>query len=86
MGNARKNSDCLASYSNYTVGEKITYLVQGRRFGLVAKITNIMRHPLTEKSVVFELLFEDETLPEHLKTQPLTFPQDASCISKLVDF
>jgi|GEM_PF-2326699 len=81
-----KTSDRLASYAGYSVGEKVTYLVEGRRFRLIATITNILRHPLTEKSIVFELLFEDESLPSHLRTQALTFPENQSWIEKIVDF
>lgn len=86
MGNSQKSSDVLVSYGDFSVGEKVNYLVEGRRLGLVATIANIYRHPLTCKSIVFELVFEDETLPQHLKTQAVTFPQNADWLTKLVDF
>ncbi|MUG92829.1 hypothetical protein F7734_10365 [Scytonema sp. UIC 10036] len=92
----KKNSDFLAAYGGFSVGEKVTYLVKpettntgievgGKRLGMLATITSIYRHPLSNKSVVFMLTFEDESLPDVLKTQPVTFPQNSGWFEKYID-
>jgi ribosomal protein S4E len=95
--NDQKTSDCFASYAGFSVGEKVTYLVKsevtkdgieigGKRLGMLATITNISRHLLSQNSFVFMLSFEDDTLPEALKTQPVTFPQNSGWFEKYTDF
>ncbi len=86
MSDSQKSSNILVSYGDFAVGEKVIYLVKGRRFEMVAIFANITRHPLSEKSIVFDLTFLDETLPQHLQTQPITFPQNAAWIEKAVNF
>ncbi|ARV63364.1 hypothetical protein BZZ01_32720 (plasmid) [Nostocales cyanobacterium HT-58-2] len=94
--NDQKKSDFLAAYAGFSVGEKVKYLVEsettktgvecgGKRLGKLATITNIYCHPLSQKSVVFILTFEDESLPEALRTQPVTFPQNSGWFEKYMD-
>lgn len=95
--NDQKTSDCLAAYAGFSVGEKVTYLVKsettkngtsvgGERLGMLATITNISRHPLSQNSCVFMLTFSDESLPESVRTQPVTFPQNSGWFEKYTDF
>lgn len=72
----------LASYAGFSVGEKVKYLV-GSRTNLVATIGNIESHPLSNKSFVFKLVFDDESLPLHLKEQPVTAPQNLHLFEKI---
>lgn len=94
--NNQNKSDCFAAYAGFSVGEKVTYLVKsetkdgivlgGKRLGMVAIITNISRHSLSQNSFVFTLNFEDDSLPEALKTQPVTFPQNSGWFEKYTNF
>ena len=72
----------LASYANYSVGEKIIYLI-GYRKNLVATISNIESHPLTNKSFVFKLIFDYESLAPHLKVQYVTASQNLDWFQKI---
>jgi hypothetical protein len=74
----RKN---LKEYAGFTVGEKVRYL-HGIRNGMMAIVETMSRHPLSDKSIVFYLVF-DNTLPTHLQTQEVTFPQNATWIEKM---
>lgn len=77
----------LANYGGFSVGEKVKYLI-GSRAGQLATISNIESQPLSSKSFVFKLIFEDELLAPHLKEQPVTVPQNLECFEKVaeVDF
>lgn len=72
----------LASYAAFSVGEKVKYLI-GTRTSLVATIGNIESHPLSNKSFVFKLVFDDESLAPHLKDQPVTAPQNLDWFEKI---
>ena len=76
--NDQNKSDCFAAYAGFSVG--------GERLGMLATITNISRHRLSQNSFVFMLNFEDESLPEALRTQTVTFPQNLGWFEKYTDF
>ena len=78
----REKVSSLASYAGFSVGEKVNYTI-GSRTNLVAIISNIESHPLSNRSFVFKLIFEDELLAPHLKEQPVTTPQNLDWIEKV---
>ncbi|MEA5508080.1 hypothetical protein VB735_34365 [Halotia wernerae UHCC 0503] len=58
--------------SEIEIGQPVRYLI-GIRNGQAAKVTDIQKSLLTVKDThVVTLTFDDDSLPPHLKTQPLT--------------
>jgi len=74
----------LANYGGFSVGEKVKYLI-GSRTGKVAIVSTIESHPLSNKSFVFNLIFEDESLASHLIEQPVTAPEHLDWFEKNVE-
>lgn len=73
----------LASYAGFSVGEQVRYLI-GFRTNLVATISNIESYPLSNKSFIFKLIF-NEPLAPHLKEQPVTAPQNLDWFEKITE-
>lgn len=54
------------------IGQTVKYLI-GTRKGMNAKIADIQKSTLSVKNTyIVTLTFDDDSLPPHLKTQPLT--------------
>ncbi|MEC4819619.1 MAG: hypothetical protein SAK29_41070 [Scytonema sp. PMC 1069.18] len=72
----------LKEHAGFTVGEEVRYL-QGTRKGMTAIVESIAPSPISDKSIVFSLVFDSGELPAHLQTQQVTFPYHCAWIEKI---